>query len=278
VTSTASGYGSTASGNYSTAIGRNSTASGYNSKASGNGSTAIGSLYLSPNDFGSYNNIENSVTFDGKYNSSYPTVHPNAYIHVGYLSNIIIRNSDQTSTSASVSDITTAYPNAKSLQYYFDQKQDTLVSGTNIKTINGSSVLGTGDLAISGTVPLGTIYGTGTGNLAVGDGSVAGTSGQNYNNMTAIGSGAKARYDNTVSIGTNADSSLANSVAVGYNSKANGESVAIGYATNCYYHGIAVGFQATALGNYSAAIGHNSSTSSNADYSSYWLPSKNLFC
>lgn len=30
------------------------------------------------------------------------------------------------------------------------EKQDTLVSGTNIKTINGSSVLGSGDLAISG--------------------------------------------------------------------------------------------------------------------------------
>jgi hypothetical protein len=31
-------------------------------------------------------------------------------------------------------------------------KQDALVSGTNIKTINGSSVLGSGDLVVSGTV------------------------------------------------------------------------------------------------------------------------------
>lgn len=30
-------------------------------------------------------------------------------------------------------------------------KQDTLVSGTNIKTINGSSVLGSGDLVVSGS-------------------------------------------------------------------------------------------------------------------------------
>ena len=30
-------------------------------------------------------------------------------------------------------------------------KQDTLVSGTNIKTINGSSLLGSGDIAISGS-------------------------------------------------------------------------------------------------------------------------------
>jgi hypothetical protein len=30
-----------------------------------------------------------------------------------------------------------------------DAKQDTLQSGTNIKTINGNSVLGSGDLTIS---------------------------------------------------------------------------------------------------------------------------------
>ncbi len=30
-----------------------------------------------------------------------------------------------------------------------DAKQDTLVSGTNIKTINGNSVLGGGDIVIS---------------------------------------------------------------------------------------------------------------------------------
>lgn len=32
----------------------------------------------------------------------------------------------------------------------YTEKQDTLVSGTNIKTINGSSILGSGDLVISG--------------------------------------------------------------------------------------------------------------------------------
>jgi hypothetical protein len=31
-----------------------------------------------------------------------------------------------------------------------NDKQDTLVSGTNIKTINGNSVLGSGNLVISG--------------------------------------------------------------------------------------------------------------------------------
>lgn len=37
------------------------------------------------------------------------------------------------------------------LQNALDAKQDDLVSGTNIKTINGSSVLGSGDLTISGS-------------------------------------------------------------------------------------------------------------------------------
>jgi len=36
------------------------------------------------------------------------------------------------------------------LQSELDNKQDTLVSATNIKTINGSSVLGSGDLAVGG--------------------------------------------------------------------------------------------------------------------------------
>lgn len=37
-----------------------------------------------------------------------------------------------------------------SLQTQINSKQATLVSGTNIKTINGSSILGAGDLVVSG--------------------------------------------------------------------------------------------------------------------------------
>jgi hypothetical protein len=33
---------------------------------------------------------------------------------------------------------------------YADAKQDALVSGVNIKTVNGTSLLGSGDLVISG--------------------------------------------------------------------------------------------------------------------------------
>jgi hypothetical protein len=41
-------------------------------------------------------------------------------------------------------------PVSTATQTALDLKQDTLVSGTNIKTINGSSILGSGDLVISG--------------------------------------------------------------------------------------------------------------------------------
>ena len=68
-------------------------------------------------------------------------------------------------------------------------KQDTLVSGTNIKTVNGSSVLGSGDLAVGGgggpagfnaqLLPGGSLYG---GILTQ---SNAFTGGSNYANATS---------------------------------------------------------------------------------------------
>lgn len=42
-----------------------------------------------------------------------------------------------------------------------DGKQDNLVSGTNIKTVNGNSLLGSGDITISG----GVVWGNITGNI-----------------------------------------------------------------------------------------------------------------
>lgn len=40
------------------------------------------------------------------------------------------------------------------VNYLDNLKQNTLVSGTNIKTINGNSLLGSGDIEISGFLPL----------------------------------------------------------------------------------------------------------------------------
>lgn len=49
-----------------------------------------------------------------------------------------------------VSDAVTQIPTSSWIEGELDKKQDTLVSGTNIKTLNGQSILGSGDLPISG--------------------------------------------------------------------------------------------------------------------------------
>lgn len=53
---------------------------------------------------------------------------------------------------------THAISDVTNLQTSLDAKQATLVSGTNIKTINGSSVLGSGDLTVTGSAPDGYTY------------------------------------------------------------------------------------------------------------------------
>lgn len=62
-------------------------------------------------------------------------------------------NKDTDGTLASNSD--TKYPSQKAVKTYADTKQAALVSGTNIKTVNGSSLLGSGDLVISGVTSVG---------------------------------------------------------------------------------------------------------------------------
>lgn len=64
-------------------------------------------------------------------------------IGIGGPNAILVGNIEWGNITGTLSDQT-------DLQSALDGKQETLVSGTNIKTINGSSVLGSGDLAISG--------------------------------------------------------------------------------------------------------------------------------
>lgn len=60
-------------------------------------------------------------------------------------------------------------------------KQDTLVSGTNIKTINGESLLGSGDITVGGTEEF-----TGTRSNAIYRGECFGTYDKNSNSVTLI--------------------------------------------------------------------------------------------
>lgn len=81
-------------------------------------------------------------------------------------------------------------------------KQDTLVSGTNIKTINSTTLLGAGDFALQPTLQSGTNIKTinsttllGAGDVAVQPTLVSGTNIKTVNNTTLLGSGNIAVQD-----------------------------------------------------------------------------------
>lgn len=61
--------------------------------------------------------------------------------------NLVISN---TQTSAEWGNITGTLSNQTDLQNALNAKQDTLVSGTNIKTVNGNSLLGSGNVNVDG--------------------------------------------------------------------------------------------------------------------------------
>jgi hypothetical protein len=84
------------------------------------------------------------VAFTGSYNSLSDTpVIPDSTSELTNDSGFIDNTVNDLTNYMLTSDINTALNN----------KQDTLVSGTNIKTINSNSILGSGDLVISGGTP-----------------------------------------------------------------------------------------------------------------------------
>jgi len=100
-------------------------------------------------------------------------------------------------------------------------KQDTLVSNTNIKTINSTSVLGSGDIAVQATLVSGTNIKTinstsilGSGDIVIGGGSPSGVSGAiQFSNGSAFASDATNLFwddtNNRLGVGTNAPSATA---------------------------------------------------------------------
>ena len=86
----------------------------------------------------------------------------------------------------------------------FNNKQAALVSGTNIKTINSTTLLGSGDIAVQPTLVSGTNIKTVNGNTLLGSGDLvvttapAGTNGQvQFNNSSAFGADSAFNWDNT---------------------------------------------------------------------------------
>jgi hypothetical protein len=95
-------------------------------------------------------------------------------------------------TTLGTSDV--LFPTQKAVKTYVDNglgtKQNTLISGTNIKTINGNSVLGSGDLIISGGVS-----GSGTDNYI-----------PRFNGTTALEN--SIIFDNGTNVGINTNTPI----------------------------------------------------------------------
>ena len=148
-------------------------------------------------------------------------------------------------------------------------KQDTLVSGTNIKTVNGESILGAGDITVSGSGTVDDTLSTTSENPV-----------QNkvltdilQGNQVALGQGSAVDNNNTIAIGADSSSTYNYGIAIGYNSSiSNIKNIAIG--ANSSSGGIVIGADSAASNN-SIIIGTGiSDTTGNALIIGYGNPSE----
>ena len=166
-----------------------------------------------------------------------------------------------TQTSAEWGNITGTIGDQTDLQNALNDKQDTLVSGTNIKTINNQSILGNGNIVIEGggTISVDQVYdpnsanaqsgvainganfisntATGLGSITVGgtatnnfEATNVGLSSQATANYTvALGEGAQATGTAATALGSKTRATANNSVAIGRSARADGiGSIALG--------------------------------------------------
>ena len=146
-----------ASGNFSHAEGHRTTASGDRSHAEGSSTNANGTNSHAEGDH--TQTFSQSEHAEGIYNKSYNSL--NASLRVIHSVGIgseepnrknaheIKFNGDHYVYGVGSFDGTNSV-DAQTLQEVINGKQDTLVSGTSIKTINGESLLGSGDIKITG--------------------------------------------------------------------------------------------------------------------------------
>lgn len=154
------------------------------------------------------------------------------------------------------------------IQTQLNAKQATLVSGTNIKTVNGTSLLGSGDLTVS-SLPSQTGH---SGEFLTTDGSDASWATINALQNTATGSnaitisGTPSTYSNSINIGYNSLIEYGG-IAIGYSAESH-TGAAIGIGARCWNSGIAIGQNSRAGSSYCVAIGNQASTG-NSQYYSY---------
>lgn len=150
-------------------------------------------------------------------------------------------------------------PNAQSgtaVAEAISTKQDTLVSGTNIKTVAGNSLLGSGNIAALVNTATGqdstTIDGSPTASSSALNIGAASRAQDDY--ATAVGNGAYGDGEYGTAVGANAEAGGTSSTAIGSSAVAsNTHSIQIGEGTNSTTNTLSVGFGQT--GNYTLLTG-----------------------
>jgi hypothetical protein len=152
-------------------------------------------------------------------------------------------------------------------------KQDNLVSGTNIKTVNGESVLGSGDIVISSGASS-SISSSATGHtLSTAESLAYGYYGLRLSNSSSSGVEVpikitSATTNPSIILGNNSDGSWAyngysNNIAIGNNIYSGENSIVIGSNSSAgsffgtTYNQVVIGSYSTAQGNNNVAIGTN---------------------
>ena len=235
------GSGANCTGNYSVAI-------GFNAKSIGAYSVALGAYSVA--------SIANVVSIFGHVLNQTGQVCSTLLLRDP--EKIFFANEDSTTTTDAYTALS-SFTNGKTLKDYLDAKQATLVAGTNITLLTNQD--GTVTINASGgtQVPMGTMYGT--GDLAIGSGSVAGVN-NNTHQSTAYGTNASAASKFSVAIGYNAKADVNYTVSIGHSSKTTSSSgVAIGYkAQSLDDYSVGIGYSVQAVGKYSISIGGSSSS------------------
>ena len=139
-------------------------------------------------------------------------------------------------------DIEGTLSNQTDLQNALESKQATLISGTNIKTINNNSILGEGNLVIEG------------GESTV-DQVYNGTSAHAQSGVAISG----AKFLNNKATGTNSLSILGST-------SSNTASTNVGVGSSADNNGSSFGYMSSSIGEYSLAIGSNAETNANRAY------------
>ena len=156
LSTTASGNGAHSEGNYAQATNNAAHAEGVHTTANGDGSHAEGWYTTAKN---RAEHAEGFFNFSNSVSPSYYTEGNNTLHSVGIGTSDtnrknafeVMQNGDIYAYGVGGYDGTNAVNNAsKTLKTVIESKQDKLVSGTNIKTVNGTSLLGSGNITISG--------------------------------------------------------------------------------------------------------------------------------